>query len=143
MKFISDVIVGHGGHAMNFSGILGFVFCTAVFIFAILDSKSGTDVFLDKHAILIVIGGTLAASVFSYPVSQLWNITKAILIRVTGKTSDSNQKLIQEIVSLSKGLQNQSDFLIQNVKKIRSPFLREAVALTIEGTISINEVIQF
>jgi chemotaxis protein MotA len=125
---------------MNFSGIIGILATLSIFIFGIIDSKVGMEVFLDRHAIVIVIGGTLAATLLSFPVSTLYTITKVIFNRILGKSSQVHNVVISEIVNLARGMQDDTEFLLNNKDKIKSPFLKEAVELSLEGTIKVDEL---
>ena len=57
---------------MNFSSILGLILAVTVLVGTIL-SSTGKDslVFLDLHAFMIVIGGTLAASLLSFSLTKI------------------------------------------------------------------------
>lgn len=125
---------------MNISGIIGILATLAVFVFGIIDSKVGLEVFLDRHAIVIVIGGTLAATLLSFPFSTLLMSIKVIFFKIIGKSSQEHSVVIAEIVNLAAGLQKDNEHL--NIKKaeIKNLFLKEAIELSLEGTIKADEL---
>ncbi|MFN7727862.1 MAG: hypothetical protein ACK5P7_01765 [Bdellovibrio sp.] len=56
---------------MNISSILGFAVAGLVLYFGVIHGAKDPAIFLDTHALILVIGGTLAATLIAYPVKQL------------------------------------------------------------------------
>jgi chemotaxis protein MotA len=98
------------------------------------------EVFLDRHAIVIVIGGTLAATLLSFPFSTLGASAKVIFNKVLGKSSLEHGAVISEIVDLARGQQDDTEYLQTKKDSLKSNFLKEAVELSLEGTIKVDEL---
>ncbi len=56
---------------MNISTILGFVSAGLVLWFGVLSSTPNPKLFLDPHALILVVGGTIAASMIAFPIRKL------------------------------------------------------------------------
>ena len=95
---------------MNFSSILGLILAFVVLIGAMVTSTENAKVFLDAHAILIVLGGTFAASLLSFSGSKMWTLTKIFFKRVLAK-NDEVKIVMGEIVDLAKGYRENESYL--------------------------------
>jgi chemotaxis protein MotA len=125
---------------MNFSFILGVFVAFGVFLGAIFTATNNTSVFLNGHAFLIVIGGTVAAALISFPIGDLLKIQVIIFRKMVGKYGVSPQDLIVEIVKLATGQKDDSNYLKDNASRIEYPFLREAVLLLVDGGLGADKM---
>lgn len=125
---------------MNFSSLLGLLIAAAVFMGGMVTSSSNWQIYLNSHAFLIVAGGTLAATLVSFPISHLLKMTKVFWGKAMGKNQVPHLLVVEEIVNLSQGLQENENYLMEQVEQIKIPFLREAVQLQIEGGIPDGEL---
>lgn len=117
---------------MNLSALLGITLAFTVLIGTMITSTSNAKVFLDVHAFMIVIGGTLAASLLSFSGKKLFALTKVFFRRVLGK-NDEIDTAIREIVDLAKGYRDNDNYLRDKSKSLKTPFLKEAVEMMTEG----------
>ena len=118
---------------MNISSILGILSALTVFVLALASSTNNSAIFLNTHAILIVIGGTAAASMICYPLPTLFSLVKVIGQKILGRYSQAHEKVIMEIVDLSKGYRTDNNYLASKVGSISTPFLKEAIELMLQG----------
>jgi chemotaxis protein MotA len=124
---------------MNFSSILGLVLAVLVFVTAAVTSTSNAKVFLDAHAFLIVIGGTVAASLLSFSFTRLSSLFKIFYKKVLGGEKEFGLVLV-EIVDLARGYRENEGYLKQKAPTLQHPFLREAVTLLAEGGIEAHDL---
>lgn len=124
---------------MNFSSLFGILLAFCVFFGAMLTSTSNSRVFLDTHAILIVIGGTIAASLLSFSFKRLLNLFKIFFRKIMGSENDLN-KTIAEIVDLARGFREDDSYLKTKAAQLNNPFLRESVYLVAQGGIETSDV---
>lgn len=120
---------------MNLSSFIGILFGAGIVIFGVLGVGNDRSVFLNSHAIAIVIGGTLAATLICFRGSTLLTLVRVFFRQVMGLKSDNYGQVIQEVVSLAKGYRNDTQFLSANVAKVRTPFLKEAIEMLVQGGI--------
>jgi len=121
---------------MNISSILGLLIASTVFIGGILSSTSNWKIYLNFHAFIIVVGGTIAATLVSFPIKQLVKLWKVFFAKILGKGSAPHLKVIEEVIDLSRGIQSNDNYLAENVDKIKIHFLKEAIQLQVDGGIS-------
>jgi len=125
---------------MGFSSLAGFLIAGAVIFFGVFASDSGS-VFLDYHAAVIVIGGTLAAALVSFPASTLFNLFKIFIKRLFVAKGQKQNQIISEVLFLLKGYRGNDDFLKNESRRIKDPFLREAVEIINQGGIELDKVL--
>ena len=106
---------------MNKSSLLGIIAAVVVFLASILTATDERGIFLDPHGILIVIGGTLAASMICFPVKTVVSMVKVVFHRILGKNKMAVKNSIHEIVELSKGQRTNPKYLVENVDNIENP----------------------
>jgi len=94
---------------MNFSALLGLVAAFGVFIVTMVTSTKEYNVFLDYHAFLIVMGGTVAVSLLSFSGSKLLALLKVFFKRVL-KPSDDLRVALEEIIDVAKGYRENSNY---------------------------------
>lgn len=56
---------------INGSTILGLVAAFLVIWFGVIAGTARKEIFLDKHALILVLGGTFAAALIAFPISQM------------------------------------------------------------------------
>ncbi len=120
---------------MNFTAIIGLLTAIAVLGYGTISATSNWKIFLDPHAIAIVIGGTMAATLICFPFSTIRTLFTVFFKKILGKFAGTHSSLIEEIVILSKGYREDSQFLKNSVNAIKFPFLKEAIELMVEGGI--------
>ena len=127
---------------MNFSSIFGV--CAAVFIviWSIMDSTQNQKIFLNAHAAIMVVGGTLAAALIAFPVSTIVDMLKVFMKKVLGKKKSFYQDLIDEIVDLSKAHRSKPNGLKEKLSGIQNHFLKEAIEITIQGGLEPEQIDQ-
>lgn len=120
---------------MNFSTAFGFLIAGVIFIGGMITATPNWKIFLDAHAAVIVIGGTIAATMVSFPIKHLIKVMKVIGFRILKQTKSAHIFVISEVVELAQGLNKDPEYLQKNVENIKTPFLKEAVQLQIDGGI--------
>lgn len=118
---------------MNISSVLGVLAALAILVFGILTSTKNPIVFLDVHGIVIVIGGTAAASLMCFPLRFYAAVAKVFLNKFLGNYGVRREIVIHEIVDLAKGTRDNPEYMKTKVKTIKTPFLADAMELIIQG----------
>ncbi len=118
---------------MNLSALLGIIVSAAVFLISVLTATPAREIFLDPHGILVVVGGTAAASLLCFPLSTFPTMFKVIFNKFLGKYGQLHEDVIREIISLAKHQVDDPDALRDRVGKIKTEFLKEAVQLLVDG----------
>ncbi len=111
-----------------------------VFLLTAITAVSNAMVFLDWHAALIVIGGTISAALLSFSASNMWALFKVFLNRVLRGHLSRYSEVITEIVDLAKGYRENESYLKEKVESLQTPFLKEAIELMIQGGLSPQDI---
>lgn len=121
---------------MNFSSIIGIIAALTVFTLALVTSTSSYGIFLDTHAMLIVLGGTASAALISFPMKTFGTLGKVFIKKVLGKYNNAHEKVIMEVVDLAAGYRDNPNYLVEKVDALETPFLKEGIKMLIEGGIT-------
>lgn len=123
---------------MNLSAPIGFLVGLGVVAFAIAADSKNLNIFLDVHALVIVIGGTAAAAMVCIPFRQLFSMAKVFVKTVSGAQKEQIEKSIEEVVGISTSIHNGSTIEAE-IQKVKNPFLKESLSLLIEGGLDDDE----
>lgn len=119
---------------MSFSTITGLILSLLVFIGALVTATENYTVFLDPHAFLIVIGGTIGASLVSFSFSRMKILTRVFFKKVLARERDFDV-VSKELIDLATGYRNDDNYLKTKLATLSHPFTKEAVSLMMEGGI--------
>jgi chemotaxis protein MotA len=100
---------------MNISTISGFIIAASIIWLGVIKGAQKPEIFLDEHAILLVLGGTIAAALISFPVSRLLKFVKMFAFGVILKRQSSNEEIIKEIISIAASCTEQTGHLAVRV----------------------------
>ncbi len=121
---------------MNLFSIIGFSLAAFVLGFGMITATGDASSFLDFHAFLIVVGGTIAAGAISFQLDRVSLLIKVFLSRVIHGKKDHYRVVIEELMRIAEAYRiNSPDFqrLIDNTNE---PFLREAFQTAQDGMFS-------
>jgi chemotaxis protein MotA len=111
---------------MNVLSVIAFVMAAVVLVLGV-QSAGRAEVFLDGHAILIVLGGTLAASAIAIQVDRLFLLFRIFFRRVIRGHKQDYVKLIEELMRIAEAYRVGSPQFQQLVDASEDPFLKEAM----------------
>lgn len=116
---------------MDITTIVGIVLGVILIINGIGMGQMGN--FIDASSALIVVGGTLAAVIASYPPSILMDIPKHVLILFRGKKYNI-PALVEQIVDLAMvARQNGLLALEEKAEEIKDPFFKQSVLMIVDA----------
>jgi chemotaxis protein MotA len=125
---------------MNPSSLLGLVLGLGVMYSAMTATTDNLSFFLDYHGILIVVGGTFAATSISFPISKIWSLLRVFLLRVLGRNRVDYQGTISQLLELNRKAAMGLPTLKEAANAIPHPFLKEAVSLVAGGVLNDKEI---
>lgn len=116
---------------MDLTTLIGIVLGGILIVWGIGPVNLGN--FADTSSVLIVVGGTLAAVIASYPLRLLMDIPKHMLVLMRGKKYNI-PKLVDQIVDLAM-IARQSGLLALEEKadEIQDPFFKQAVLMIVDA----------
>lgn len=118
---------------MNPSTIAGIIFGIFTVIVAIAFSTDSWGVFVNLPGLALVLGGTVAATLISYPLREVLRVFRIFLIVLRNERlyeKEDVEELIQVAKLISSG---QAPKIEDQLKRIKSPFLRTGVQLVADG----------
>lgn len=118
---------------MDLGTLMGVGLGFAVIVVSIA-MGGGLGDFIDIPSVMIVIGGTIAATLIRYPMKVVFGlmgiIKKALLFKLP-----SAQEEIQRIIEYAKVVRRDGLLALeQKISNLKDPFLTKAVQLLIDGT---------
>ena len=116
---------------MDLATILGLVAGTSVVGLAIVFGGS-PSMFVNKPSILIVIGGTLAATLTRFPISEVLNALKLGTSNAFQQDTESSVGLIDEAVELAELSRTKGQLALENAP-IDNEFLRKGALMYCDG----------
>ena len=121
---------------MDFATIFGVLVGVALIGGAILmqASASGTNplVFVDLQSIMIVMGGTLAATAISFPLKEVLRMM-AVMKAVFRGSSTTLGPMVDEIVDMSSVARKGPKELENAIGRVRNFFLRDGIQMVVDG----------
>lgn len=119
---------------MNPSTFIGIISGTLLIVFAVGMSAKDATHFLNLPGLLVVIGGTFAATMFSYPLKEILRVFSIIwlVFRNEKLYAEADQR---ELVLTSKLLMQGKIRQVENeLEHINNPFLKTGIQLLIDDT---------
>jgi chemotaxis protein MotA len=119
---------------MDVASVLGFVGGTLLLILSIVMADGASlGAFVDGPSIIMVFGGTFAATLIAVPLSTAFNLSR-LFRRVFINRPDSFPRLIEQIVDLAETARRQGLLALERrIDEITHPFLATAVQLAVDG----------
>ncbi len=103
------------------------------FILATILLGSGLGLFVNLPSVLIVIGGTIAATMVAYPLSDFLMVI-SVIGRVFKFKIENQADLITQLVDVSNKARKGGLLSIEGeIKNIEDPFLSKALQMTVDG----------
>lgn len=119
---------------MNPSTLLGMLLGLALAATVILSDSASLQLFWNGHGLAIVLGGTLAATLISYPLNEVLRVFRVFWVVLRNERLYEREDL-DELVEVSRiwfsgNMAAADDALAQ----IRNPFLKTGLQLVIDGS---------
>ncbi len=117
---------------MNISGIIGFLLAVGLIIWGIMTGGELSG-FWDPPSVAIVVGGTIGAVVFNFPLSVLTKVPKMLKIAFFPKKYDPD-KYIDEMVDYCKTARMKGILALEeSANACPDPFMKAALMLIVDA----------
>jgi chemotaxis protein MotA len=123
---------------MNFSVVIGLILAVAVVYGGAIKSVADPKIFLDLHAITLVIGGTLAAALIAFPMRKIFGLIKILFTKVILNRSVQTKDIVKEFIEAAQVTKSNPSAL--SSRKAPHPFMSEGYQLIAEGVLSESEL---
>jgi chemotaxis protein MotA len=125
---------------MNFAGLLGYIAAIGVFYFAIHGATKDIKLFLDPHAIVIVLGGTLTVALIAFSFRRLFAGLRVVLRKTLGGERTDYLGTIKKIVEISDVYRQDPKKALGMIDKDTHPFLSDGIKLLVEFGFAAEEL---
>lgn len=120
---------------MDIATVMGIILFLGMVVMAIFiqEGVKGFQPFINLEALLVVMGGTLCATLVNYPWSQVWGLGR-ILRKVLFSTGEDTSEIVVTFVTLSEKAKKEGFLALQSdVDNIKDDFMRRGLLLVIDG----------
>ena len=114
---------------MNFSSITGIAIGCLVIWLGVITHTSRPAIFLDTHALILVIGGTTAAGLIAFPLRKFRDLFHFFWMGVIYPPKPVREKILEDIIRLSPTLVSGTSIPVVPPSDLSHPFLREGYRL--------------
>lgn len=119
---------------MRFLGPFGIIFATLAMIVGFISEGGHISSLIAPSAALIVIGGTVGATIVGYSTDEILSIPK-LLVTAINKEIPAYHQAIEEIIKLSDQARREGLLYVDNqLDDIADPFLKKGMQLVVDGT---------
>lgn len=117
---------------MDFATILGVISAFGLVCIAIV-MGGGVQLFINVPALMIVVGGTLGATMISYPLRDVFGVFNVVKKTLFTKNISVNE-LIKRFIVFSKKSRKEGILALEDeVKGVADGFLKKGIQLSIDG----------
>lgn len=111
---------------MNISTLMGIIAAVFVIYSGVIKHSTNSLIFLDSHALILVVGGTLSAALIAFPIKDIIQIMRFIFLGVLYPKSRNKLKVAYDILLFK--LNSNLDTPV-NTNELSHPFLAEGFLL--------------
>ncbi len=124
--------------SLNLTTIFAAFMACSIVYFGVLKTVKNPMMFLDAHAILLVVGGTIAASLLAYPLPHLFQVLDFILFGVFRYRKTDYVTLIEEFADIQQAVINQDGNI--SYRSFSHAFMAECVTLLMKKSLTVDEM---
>lgn len=117
---------------MNFAGLFGFVCAGGVLYFAIHGATKDVGLFMDPHAIIIVLGGSFTVALISFSFKRLYGGLKVVAKKTLGGEREDYLGTIKQIVTMAEAYRQEPAKAMALVNDKTHPFLTDGMKLLVD-----------
>lgn len=117
---------------MNVTTVLGLIISLTLLIGAIIIGAGATDIFINLPGFMIVLGGTLGATLISYPLKDVARVFWVFLVvfrREEPRLDQYLRLIVNFAIRARSGMLN----LEAELPRIKNMFLRDGIQMLVDG----------
>ena len=119
---------------MDLATIIGLVLAWGAFFGSIVMEGGELKAMINPSAALLVFGGTLGATMISFPLSAVIGLAGVVKNAFLGKKEDMGE-IIRRLVSFAEKARREGLLALEDeVQGVDDPFLKKGIQLAIDGT---------
>ena len=119
---------------MDIATVGGLALGVVALIMGIILEGGSLGAYVGESAAVIIFGGTIGATVASFPLSTVMNVPKLLVIAFTNQSHDIPQ-VIKQLVTFSERARREGILCLESeLVNVKDEFLRYGLQLVIDGT---------
>jgi chemotaxis protein MotA len=111
---------------MNYSSVTGLMAAFVIFLFTVLNSLHDPRALINEHALVFVIGGTLASALIAFSWTRLVDLVRSFLRYMVFKQRVDSLQIVRDLVALAKASRTSPKAFEAQLTSVSHDFLREA-----------------
>lgn len=119
---------------MDLATIIGLVMCWGAFFGSIIMEGGELKAMINPSAMLLVFGGTLGATMISFPLSSIIGLPGVVLKAFKGKKEDPGTTIKMLVRFAEKARREGLLALEEEARSVDDVFLKKGIQLAIDGT---------
>jgi len=117
---------------MDIATVLGIVSAFGLVLIAIF-MGSGLSLFINIPSLMIVVGGTLGATMINYPLKDVLGVIKVVKNAIFAKNT-AVQDLIKQFITFAQKSRKEGILSLEGeIKNLNDEFLKKGIQLSIDG----------
>ena len=118
---------------MDIATIIGMILGSGLVLWAML-SRGSVDMFLDGSSVAIVLGGTVAAALISFPLKNIFSLFRVVRHAFFARPADPTG-LIKDLVRYAEVARRDGILSLENLTRdSNNPFLVTGIQMAVDGT---------
>jgi chemotaxis protein MotA len=123
-----------GNPIMDIATLIGLIVGPSLVLWGMMGGGSSLSMFIDYPSVAIVIGGSFAAALLSFPLKGVLKLPKVVKHALFNKPRDINE-LIGELVHYAEVARRDGILSLENsVREIKDDFLVSGIQMAVDGT---------
>jgi chemotaxis protein MotA len=127
---------------MNLFTVVAFAIAGLVFGVSVFTSTDNPMALVDVHGILIVLGGSVAATAISFQLDRVLAMLKVFWIRTVRNKKPDYVKIIRDLMRIAEAYRNDAPNLPEIVKQTADPFCRESMQVLLDQIVDDKRMIK-
>lgn len=125
---------------MNLSSLLGTAVIAFVLFFGVFRGSKNPEIFLNSHALILVLGGTLGVTLLAFPIRKLKEMMDFLLYGLFFKKKTEDLYVVADLIRISDEYKKDPDGFLNNYS-VTNPFLKEALKLLSKSALSYEDLL--
>lgn len=123
---------------MGKNTVLGTILIGVVLWLGVFESAKNIALFFNFHALILVIGGTVAVTVATYPLSKIFDLIIFLVFGFWFKRGKTNAKTVEDLINRVREFLN-PPHVIQLHDQVH-PFLMEAAHFLVDESVNVKQM---
>ncbi len=117
---------------MDFTTLVGIVACFGLILIAIM-TREGAQIFISVQSVMIVLGGTMGATLITYPANVVFRIFGVVRKAFLSKSPD-NAQIITLFEQLARKARREGLLSLQSAENdLEDDFFKKGLGLVVDG----------